>query len=191
MSKILVVDDEAIITMQLEERLHAMGYTVAGMAASGEDAIEKARRLSPDLILMDIVMPGALNGIEAAQVIIGELDIPVVFVTSYADDAIIEKAKQVRPYGYIVKPFNELEIKAAIEVALFRKAAEREMKKMAEAAPAQVPHGKAPGAGEMPETEYLDLPGDKNRPPQGYLFRYRPLPVRGSVGEGSDIQIRH
>jgi len=158
MSKILVVDDEAIITMQLEERLHAMGYTVAGMAASGEDAIEKARRLSPDLILMDIVMPGRLNGIEAARTIIGELDIPVVFVTSYADDAIIEKAKQVRPYGYIVKPFNELEIKAAIEVALFRRAAELEMKKMAKAAPAHVPHGKVAGAAEMPETEYLDLP---------------------------------
>ena len=62
-----------------------------------------------------------------------ELDIPVVFVTSYADDAIIEKAKQVRPYGYIVKPFNELEIKAAIEVALFRKASEQEMKKKADA----------------------------------------------------------
>jgi two-component system, response regulator PdtaR len=104
MSKILVVDDEAIITMQLEERLHGMGYTVVGMAASGEDAIEKARRLSPDLILMDIVMPGKLNGIEAAQTIINELDIPVVFVTSYADDTIIEKAKQVRPYGYIENP---------------------------------------------------------------------------------------
>ena len=76
MSKILVVDDEAIITMQLEERLHAMGYTVVGMAASGEDAIEKARRLAPDLILMDIVMPGRLNGIEAAQAIIGETGYP-------------------------------------------------------------------------------------------------------------------
>ena len=81
MPKILVVDDEAIITMQLEERLHAMGYTVAGMAATGEDAIAKARRLSPDLILMDIVMPGKLNGIEAAAVILSELDIPVIFVT--------------------------------------------------------------------------------------------------------------
>jgi two-component system, response regulator PdtaR len=158
MSKILVVDDEAIITMQLEERLHAMGYTVVGMAASGEDAIEKARRLTPDLILMDIVMPGRLNGIEAAQAIISELDIPVVFVTSYADDVIIEKAKQVRPYGYIVKPFNELEIKAAIEVALFRKAAELEMKKIAEAARARAPPGAAPGAEGVPEAEYLNLP---------------------------------
>jgi len=126
MSKILIVDDEAIITMQLEERLTAMGYTVAGMAASGEESIEKARQLQPDLILMDIVMPGKINGIEAAKVIGSEFHIPVVFVTAYADDEIIEKAKSVRPYGYIVKPFNELEIKAAIEVALFRKASELE-----------------------------------------------------------------
>jgi CheY-like chemotaxis protein/DNA-binding PadR family transcriptional regulator len=130
MSKILVVDDEAIITMQLEERLSTMGYTVAGMAASGEEAVEKARRIRPDLVLMDIVMPGKMNGIEAAKIVTGDLDIPVVFVTSYADDAIIEKAKSVRPYGYIVKPFNELEIKAAIEVALFRKAAELEEQKL-------------------------------------------------------------
>ncbi len=141
MSKVLVVDDEAIITMQLEERLHAMGYTVVGMAASGEDAIEKARRLSPDLVLMDIVMPGKLNGVEAAQVIVGELDIPVIFITSYADDTIIEKAKQVRPYGYILKPFNELELKAAVEIALFRKASEEEIKKKAAALQSTLPAG--------------------------------------------------
>lgn len=126
MSKILIVDDEAIITMQLEERLSVMGYTVAGMAASGEDAVERARQVRPDIVLMDIVMPGKMNGIEAAKIITTELDIPVVFVTAYADNAIIERAKSARPYGYIVKPFNELEIKAAIEVGLFRKAAERE-----------------------------------------------------------------
>ncbi|MCK9581934.1 MAG: response regulator [Methanoregula sp.] len=84
MSKILVVDDEAIISMQLEERLCAMGYAVTGMAASGEDAVDKARSTKPDLVLMDIVMPGKMNGIEAAKVITTELDIPVVFVTSYA-----------------------------------------------------------------------------------------------------------
>jgi CheY-like chemotaxis protein/DNA-binding PadR family transcriptional regulator len=157
MAKILVVDDEAIITMQLEERLSAMGYTVAGMAASGEEAIDKARRLRPDLVLMDIVMPGKMNGIEAANVVTNELDIPVVFVTSYADDAIIEKAKSVRPYGYIVKPFNELEIKAAIEVALFRKAAELEEKKIKKAA-----HEKMAGmeSGTLADDglSYLDLP---------------------------------
>ena len=154
MSKILVVDDEAIITMQLEERLNSMGYSVAGMAASGEDAIDKARRLTPDLVLMDIVMPGKLNGIEAAKSI-AEMDIPVVFVTSYADDAIIEKAKAVGPYGYIVKPFNELEIKAAIEVALFRKNAEREFKKAAESAAVR---GLAAAEAGEDSAAYIDLP---------------------------------
>jgi len=155
MSKILVVDDEAIITMQLEERLTAMGYTVAGMAASGEDAVHKARRIHPDLILMDIVMPGKMNGIEAAKIISEELDIPVVFVTSYADDAIIEKAKSVRPYGYIVKPFNELEIKAAIEVALFRKASEKEEQKRRKSTQEKIsPAGQLTAEG----LSYLDLP---------------------------------
>jgi CheY-like chemotaxis protein/DNA-binding PadR family transcriptional regulator len=157
MSKILVVDDEAIITMQLEERLSAMGYTVAGMAASGEEAVEKARRIRPDLVLMDIVMPGKMNGIEAAKIVTGELNIPVVFVTSYADDAIIEKAKSVRPYGYIVKPFNELEIKAAIEVALFRKAAELEEQKLKKTALKKMVPDRETGQPEDGIT-YLDLP---------------------------------
>jgi CheY-like chemotaxis protein len=156
MSKILVVDDEAIIILQLEKRLSAMGYTIAGMAASGEDAIAMARRLHPDLVLMDIVMPGDMNGIEAAKIITGELDIPVVFVTSYADDAIIAKAKSVRPYGYIVKPFNELEIKAAIEVALFRKATEQEEQRLRKSAQKQI----SPGSGTLAQDDlaYIDLP---------------------------------
>jgi len=151
MSKILVVEDEAVILLQLEEILNTIGYTVAGLAASGEDAVEKARRLKPDLVLMDIVMPGSMDGIEAAKIINEELDIPVVFVTSYADDTIIEKAKNVKPYGYIVKPFNELVIKATIEVALFRKTSEPgkpDVKK---------PAGRVPEA----ESEYLDLPETK------------------------------
>ena len=151
MSKILVVEDEAIILLQLEEILHAIGYTVAGLAASGEDAIEKARRLKPDLILMDIVMPGRMNGIEAAKIITEELDIPVVFVTSYADDTIIEKAKSVKPYGYIVKPFNELVIKATIEVALFRKTSEQKERDMKKSG------GRTPEGG----SEYLALPETK------------------------------
>jgi CheY-like chemotaxis protein/DNA-binding PadR family transcriptional regulator len=158
MSKILVVDDEAIITMQLEERLTIMGYTVAGMAASGEDAVDKARRIRPDLVLMDIVMPGKMNGIEAGTIITKELDIPVVFVTAYADDAIIEKAKSARPYGYIVKPFNELEIKAAIEVALFRKAAEQEEKTLLKSAQEKTRAGMESGQPAQDDLACLDLP---------------------------------
>lgn len=149
MARILIVDDEAIITMQLEERLTAMGYTVAGMAATGEAAVQKARETRPDLVLMDIVMPGTMNGIDAAKIITEELGIPVVFVTSYADDTIIGKAKAVRPSGYIVKPFNEREIKAAIEVALFRKAA----------GTAAAGSGRPPAAAAPPgdEAAYLDF----------------------------------
>lgn len=158
MSNILIVDDEAIIMMQLEERLTAMGYTIAGMAASGEDAVNKARSVRPDLVLMDIVMPGKMNGIEAAKIINVEMDIPVVFVTSYADDTIIQKAKSVRPYGYIVKPFNELEIKAAIEVALFRKAAEREDEQVRKVAQEKILSGLEAGAPAQEGLAYLDLP---------------------------------
>ena len=162
MSKILVVDDEAIIVMQLEKRLSVMGYTVAGMAASGEDAVDMARRIQPDLVLMDIVMPGNMNGIEAAKIITGELDIPVVFVTSYADDAIIEKAKSARPYGYIVKPFNELEIKAAIEVALFRKATEQEEQKLRKSAQEKSSQGMETGTPAQDDLAYVDLPEIKS-----------------------------
>ena len=161
MSKILVVDDEAIISMQLEERLCAMGYTVTGMAASGEDAVEKTRSTRPDLVLMDIVMPGKMNGIEAAKIIIAELGIPVVFVTSYADDIIIEQAKSVRPYGYIVKPFNELEIKAAIEVALFRKAAETEEHEIRRSHERKILPALEDGGVESGGGAYLDLPSIK------------------------------
>jgi len=154
MSNILVVDDEAIIAMQLEERLNAMGYTVAGIAASGEDAIEKARDLHPDLVLMDIVMPGRLNGIEAAKIIADEMNIPVVFVTSFADDATIAKAKLVGPYGYIVKHFNELEIKAGIEVALFRKSSEQDLRKATTVPGTEHVSKEGMEAG----AEYIDLP---------------------------------
>ncbi|MDO9325784.1 MAG: response regulator [Methanoregula sp.] len=130
MARVLVVDDEAIITMQIEERITSMGHKVVGMASSGEDAIAKARATKPDIVLMDIVMPGKTNGIAAAKVIHKELGIPVIFITSYADDKTIAEVKQVNPYGYIVKPFNDLELKATVELALFRKKNEgRELKK--------------------------------------------------------------
>ena len=121
MARVLVVDDEVIITMQLKERISSMGHKVVGIASNGEEAIAKARSTKPDIILMDIVMPGKTNGIAAAKVINKELDIPVIFITSHADDKTIREVKKVNPYGYILKPFNDLELKATIELALFRK----------------------------------------------------------------------
>ena len=121
MHKIMVVDDEVIITSQLEKRLSMMGYEVVGSASSGEDAVDKARRLKPDLILMDIVMPGTLDGIEAAEIIGAEMDISVIFLTAYANDEFIKRAKCVEPLGYIVKPFRDSELRAVIEVAIYKK----------------------------------------------------------------------
>jgi two-component system, response regulator PdtaR len=121
MARVLIVDDEAIITMQLAEKIRSLDHKVAGMASSGEDAIAKAHATKPDLVLMDIVMPGKTNGITAAEIINKELDIPVIFITSYADDKTLDEVKKVNPYGYIVKPFGDLELKATIEIALFRK----------------------------------------------------------------------
>jgi PAS domain S-box-containing protein len=121
MAKILVVDDEATITTQLEERLAVMGYEVVGCASSGEEAVKLAREYKPDLILMDIVMPGPQDGIDAARAIDKELDIPIVFLTAYGDDHFIERAKDVGPYGYIIKPYQENALKAAVEIALYNR----------------------------------------------------------------------
>jgi DNA-binding NarL/FixJ family response regulator/DNA-binding PadR family transcriptional regulator len=124
MARVLIVDDEAIITLQLEGSISSFGHKVVGMTSTGEDAIAKARATKPDIVLMDIVMPGKINGIAAAKVIHKELGIPVIFITSYADDKVIEEVQQVNPYGYIVKPFNELELKATVQLALSRKKSE-------------------------------------------------------------------
>jgi len=127
MPKILIVDDQAYVSTQLEERLTSMGYDVVGMASSGEASIEMAKSLHPDLVLMDIVLPGKFDGIAAAEIIREEQDIPVIFLTAYTEDQFIERAKHVEPFGYIVKPFQEGEIKASIEVALYKKEIERWM----------------------------------------------------------------
>ena len=125
--KILVVDDEAVIALRLQKRLAKMGCDVSDVAYSGKEAIDKARRLNPDLVLMDIMMPGDVDGIEAARVIKTQLNIPVIFLTALSEDSIIERAKQAEPFGYLLKPLREREIKAAIEVALYRKKMEEKL----------------------------------------------------------------
>lgn len=121
MSKILVVEDEAIVVMSLEEDLTAMGQEVVGTAASGDEAIEKAMALRPDLVLMDIAMPGNKDGIDAADAIMSEIDVPVIFLTAHSDPKLIKRAKLIKPVGYIVKPYKDTELKVAIELALYKK----------------------------------------------------------------------
>ena len=100
--KILVVEDETVIAMELELQLKKMGYDVVGRAGSGVGAIEKATELHPDLILMDIVMPGGMDGIGASKQIISTQNIPVIFLTAYADEEYIKRAREVGPFGYLV-----------------------------------------------------------------------------------------
>ncbi len=128
MKRLMVVDDEAVITTQLEDRLQSMKYDVVGTASSAEESVIMARELCPDLILMDIVMKGKLDGIEAAELIKNELDVPVIFLTGYTSDNYIKRAKTVMPFGYIVKPFREDDIRANIEIAFYRKELERKQK---------------------------------------------------------------
>lgn len=121
---ILVVDDQRLIALDLELALRTMGYTVAGVARSGENAIEKAKELSPDLVLMDIWMPGLIDGIEAAAFIKQSMDIPVVYLSAFSDDETLTRAKRTDPFGFVTKPFREADLRCAIEVALERHARE-------------------------------------------------------------------
>jgi PAS domain S-box-containing protein len=128
MHKILVVDDEVIIAAELEDRLAAMGYQVIGLATSGREAVDLAQSLQPDLIIMDIMMPGELDGIEAAAIIRNNWDIPTLFLSAFGDGELIERAKQAIPAGYILKPFQEIQIAAAIEIALHKNELEKQLK---------------------------------------------------------------
>ncbi len=128
MKRILPVDDEIIIATRLQELLVSIGYDVPDIAGSGEEAIDLARTLKPDLIIMDIVMPGPMDGISAAEKIRGDLDIPVIFLTAFSDDSHIARAKLSDPLGYILKPFEENQMKSAIELALHKSDVDKRLK---------------------------------------------------------------
>lgn len=120
MTKILVVEDERIIALNLKENLESLGYTVVGIAASGEKAVEKATQLCPDLVLMDIQLKGNIDGIQAAEQIWESLSIPVIFVTGHSDQCTLERATITAPFGYILKPVKEKELSVVISIALQR-----------------------------------------------------------------------
>jgi PAS domain S-box-containing protein len=127
-AQILIVEDDSIVVMELQDRLQSLGYAVAAVASSGKEAIEKAAETHPDLVLMDIRLKGAINGIEAAKEIRACFDIPVVYLTAYADENTLQRAKATEPYGYILKPFEERELRTNIEIALYKYQMERKLK---------------------------------------------------------------
>jgi len=127
-ANILVVDDEGIVAMDLSARLQRLGYRVCGRASSGEEAINKATADRPDLVLMDIKLKGQVDGVEAAQYIRTRLGLAVIFVTAFADEKTLERAKVAEPYGYITKPFEESDLQTAVEMALYKHAAETRLR---------------------------------------------------------------
>jgi len=128
MQRIIIADDEVIIAAQIGECLTANNYKVAGIASSGLEAVEMALELKPDLMLMDIVMPGELDGISAAAKINKALNIPVIFLTAYADEEMIQRAKPIGPYAYVLKPLQERQLLAAIEIALHKNIMQQKLK---------------------------------------------------------------
>lgn len=127
-TKVLVVEDEAIVAESIRIKLKKMGYSVISMASSADEAIKKTEEYLPDLVLMDIVLQGEMDGIEAAGQIHTRFDIPIVYLTAYSDEKTLLRAKITEPFGYIIKPFRERELQVAIEISLFKHDMERKLK---------------------------------------------------------------
>ncbi|HML25448.1 MAG TPA: response regulator [Methanomethylovorans sp.] len=118
--RVLIVENEHIVAMGIKRMLKDLGYTVTGVAFSGEDAICKAESTFPDVVLMDIMLKGDTDGVKAAKEIKEKFNIQVIYLTAYSDDKILERVKTTEPLGYIVKPFDEKDLYSNIEVALHK-----------------------------------------------------------------------
>ncbi len=127
--RILIVEDEKIIAEDIKSTLLKFNYEVPEIVASGEIAIRKAEELKPDLILMDIMIEGNINGIEAAKQVYQEFEIPIVFLTAYSDEKILEQAAESSPFGYLIKPFEDRELRATIEMAFYKSKMEKRLRK--------------------------------------------------------------
>lgn len=124
-AKILIAEDEILIARELEARLKGLGYAVVRIALSAEEAIQATSELQPDLVLMNIVLRGTMDGLTAAEEIRTRFGVPTVYVLAYADEGILSCAKVTEPHGYILKPFTESEVHAAVESALDNRQMER------------------------------------------------------------------
>lgn len=124
-ARIMIVEDEVVVAMELRETLRTLGYHVAGIEGQGEGVVEKVNDMGPDLILMDIQLAGKVDGIEAVRRINERREIPVVYLTAHSDEMTLHRAKRSAPYGYLLKPFSTADLRAAIEVALHKHERER------------------------------------------------------------------
>jgi PAS domain S-box-containing protein len=126
-ANILVVEDEALVALSLQRKLRNLGYRVCGVVDAGEAAVQQAEELRPDLVLMDIMLAGEMNGTAAAEQIWSRFKIPVVYLTALSDEQTLQRAKIAEPFGYLLKPFEDRDLRAAIEVALYKHQMERKL----------------------------------------------------------------
>jgi PAS domain S-box-containing protein len=126
-TKVLIVEDETIVAMDIKNRLENLKYIVTATAFSGEDAIKLTAETCPDIVLMDIMLDKNMDGVEVAEKIRELFGIPVIYLTAYADEKTLSRAKLTKPFGYILKPFEEMELHAAIEIAIYNHDLEREL----------------------------------------------------------------
>lgn len=119
-TKVLVVEDEGVVALDIMQELESSGYSVVGHVTNGEDAVNQAVALRPDVILMDVNIQGDIDGITAAEQISGKVGTPVIFVTAHADEVTLQRAKLTRPFGYVIKPFEPNELRANIEITMHR-----------------------------------------------------------------------
>lgn len=124
---VIVVEDEFIVSKDIQQSLKKIGYNIVGAASTGQKAIELAETENPDIVLMDIMLKGEMNGVEAADIIKKKKGIPIIFLTAYADESTLSKAKITEPYGYIIKPFKEIDLHTTIEMALYKSQKEKEV----------------------------------------------------------------
>lgn len=129
-AKILIIEDEAIVAADLEDRLSQLGYNVVGKASSGEEALKLASEHKPDLVLSDIMIQGDMDGTQTAVYLRKDHNIPVIFLTAYSSDSVLQNAKVSGPFGYLLKPFEERELQITIEMGLYKHKMEQEREQL-------------------------------------------------------------
>ncbi len=128
-TNILIVEDESIVAKDIQMSLRKLGYNVVAICSNGEDALLAVEEHTPELILMDIMLKGEMSGIETAEKVKSRFNIPIIYLTAYADESTLSKAKITEPYGYIIKPFKEIDLRTAIEMALYKHEKETDVRK--------------------------------------------------------------
>lgn len=124
--RILIVEDEGLLALQIKNELLKMGHTITAIYVSGEEALKGIEAEKPDLVLMDIKIQGEMDGIETADRMLKQYDLPIIYLTAHSEENTIERAKVTRPYGYLLKPVNAKELQIAVEVAIYKHKSDKE-----------------------------------------------------------------